>query len=388
MSGLIAAAVLAMLASAPTPPAAPAKAGAAVTTKRTNVGEAKRLYSIGEQAMGKGRATEAVDLWKRAILLLPATQDYDDLRHRLVLRLGYGMMVASESSGQRAYAVDAAQMLDRYAARHEQLFGDGEKAEKQRAEVYELLYEVETKLDATRGTPDADAPPEIATTTPDEGAPELEQRKVSVPGKRKLARPSVDDPQVRARLNSRATNVETGLVMAAPGFQKVHSARGQVRMHGLARPVGTGVGSADLQSLARAAFVSVRPALRACFAQAFARTPTEYVDTQAELVVEADGSVSAAEIVGRSVVDATGSKCVRERLADASIADGAPGERMRLRVPLLFYWQQEIVIDEATGQTGRDMDFLFRPRTPNEGQVSPMPPIEGRDFRKPQSTTW
>ncbi|MBC8070216.1 MAG: hypothetical protein IAG13_17930 [Deltaproteobacteria bacterium] len=388
MTGLITAAVWAWLASAPTDAAAPAERGTAVTTNRTNVGEAKRLYSIGEQAMGKGRATEAVALWKRAILLLPATKDYDDLRHRLVLRLGYGMMLASESSGQRAYAVDAAQMLDRYAARHEELFGDGEKAEQQRAEVYELLYEVETKLEATRGKPDADAPPEVAATTPDEGAPELEQRKVSVPGKRKLARPSVDDPQVRARLNSRATNVETGLVMAAPGFQKLHPARGLVRMHGLARPIGSSNGSADLQSIARAAFVSVRPALRTCFAQAFARTPTEYVDTQAELVVEPDGSVSAAEIVGSNVVDAAGSKCVRERLADASIEGGAPSERVRVRVPLLFYWEDARLIDEANGQTGRDMEFLFRKREMNYGLDSPMPSIEGGDFRTSQSLTW
>jgi hypothetical protein len=377
MAGIVTAMLLGTLVLAPAGKAAPTKPGVTLAAK-SDVTEAKRLYSIGEKVIVTGKAAQAVSLWRRAIVLLPPTAAYDDLRHKLVLRLGYGMIIAAEQTGDREFAVDAAYMLDRYAARHEQLFGDGAAAEKQRGEVYELLYEVETKLEEMPGAP------EHASTEPavqaDEGAPEISERHVVVPSKRRLDRPDANDPKVRAALDSRQNDPYSGLVMTAPGARLLHPARGLVRMHGLARPI---VESNDadhpleLHGLARAAFLSVRPALRGCYDAAFARTPTDVVDTEVELVLETDGTVSAAKITGAPVVDAIGTRCVAARLADARIADGHPDKRVRMRMPLVFFWRDAEFIDEASGASGRNaLDFVFRQRSLNHGSYNPMPPID------------
>src|SRR5262249_12578407 len=159
----------ALVSASPAPAAAPAKKPAA---KRSDVDEARRLYSIGEAELERGRAPEAVSLWRRAIVLLPATTDYDALRHKLVLRLGYGMLLASEQTGEPRFAIDGARLLDRYLVQHEQLFGFGPDAERERGEVYELLYELDNRAELPpASTPDAPA-------KVDPGAPAGMDRKI------------------------------------------------------------------------------------------------------------------------------------------------------------------------------------------------------------------
>ncbi|HWB75437.1 MAG TPA: hypothetical protein VG755_10780 [Nannocystaceae bacterium] len=348
--------------------------------RRSNVTEGKRLYTIGEQAMAKGKAAEAVALWRRAILLLPDTAEYDAVRHRLMMRLGYGLMVAYEQTGDRELGHDAVRMLERYADRHTQIFGDDRDKQKERAEIYELLGEAELQLERGVAKPVARVEHESPARI-DEGAPANMDRTVVVPSKRKLKRPSVDDPKIRAKLNSWATDPQTGLVLTRPTIAELHPARGLVRMQGIVRALeGTSGDRLALHHSARSAFVSVRPALRNCFDQAFARTPTEVVRTEAELVLEPDGSVSGAKIVGAPIVDGAGNRCVSETFADARIVAHAPAERVRVRVPLVFFWQPSILIDEANGVTGRDVEFAGRPRALNHGSEGGMGPIEGRDF--------
>jgi hypothetical protein len=317
---------------------------------------------------------------------LPATADYDTLRHRLVLRLGYGMMVASDQTGKLQFARDAEAMLERYATRHELLFGDGPDAEAQRGEVYELLYEVERRIDAPADTQAPSSPARI-----DDGAPADMHRTVKVPKKKKRELATIDDPLVVARLNSVATDVGTGLVMTKGNHARMHPARGAVKIDGLVGAREPQVLSSaehrELQTLARAAFVSVRPALRRCYEQAFARTPTDVLRTEVELVLEEDGRVSTAEIVGAAVVDPVGSDCVRDRFTTAQLVDALPPGRVRVRVPLVFYWQPEIVIDEKSGITGRDMEFMFRPVEKDPAAAYEMPPIEG-DAAKPKPNFW
>lgn len=348
--------------------------------RRSNVTEGKRLYTIGEQAMAQGKAVAAVALWRRAILLLPDTAEYDAVRHRLMMRLGYGMMVAYAQTGDRELGTDAVRMLERYADRHTQIFGGDRDKQKERAEIYELLGEAELQLErgvVTKAAVEHDAPARI-----DEGAPANMDRTVVVPSRRKLKRPSVDDPKIRAKLNSWTTDPQTGLVLTRPMLAEVHPARGLVRMQGIARAIEGTVGGdrLALHHVARSAFVSVRPALRNCFDQAFARTPTEVVRTEAELVLEPDGSVSGAKIVGAPIADGAGNRCVSETFADARIVAHAPPERVRVRVPLVFFWQPSILIDEANGVTGRDPELGNRPRALNHGSEGGMGPIEGRDF--------
>lgn len=349
--------------------------------RRANVTEGKRLYTIGEQAMARGKAAEAVGLWRRAVLLLPDTAEYDAVRHRLMMRLGYGMMVAYEQTGDRAFGNDAVHMLERYADRHTEIFGDERDKQKERAEIYELLGEAELQLERGVGTKAA----VVEHSTPariDEGAPANMDRTVVVPSKRKLKRPSVDDPEIRAKLNSFATDAQTGLVLTRPMLAEVHPARGLVRMQGIVRAI-EGTVSGDRLALhhsARSAFVSVRPALRNCFDQAFARKPTEVVRTEAELVLEPDGRVSNAKIVGAPIIDSAGNRCVSDTLAVARIVADAPRERVRVRVPLVFFWEPSILIDEANGVSGRDLEFRYRARAMNHGSKGSMGPIEGTGF--------
>jgi hypothetical protein len=259
---------------------------------------------------------------------------------------------------------------------HEQLFGYAPEAERERGEVYELLYELDNKS-AEKPAP----PPEPETPARvDPGAPEGMDRKVVVPSKRKLGRTSVDDPQTVEKLKSDFTNPFAGLVLTAPGMEVVHTARGLVRVTGVTQAIGTRVDGSEkraLHELARMAVKSVRPELQRCFEAAFARTPTAFVQTYADLVIESDGSVSQAEIVGAAIIDEPGTRCVTKRLADAQVDDG-PAQPVKLRVPLLFFWQDARYIDEATnGATGRSaIDFFGVRRTPNHGSEGNLPPIE------------
>ncbi|HWB75436.1 MAG TPA: hypothetical protein VG755_10775 [Nannocystaceae bacterium] len=373
MAGVLAAILCAVISAvAPAQASTPSKPARA----RSDVDEARRLYSIGEAELKKGHAPQAVSLWRRAIVLLPTIAEYDRLRHKLVLRLGHGMLLASEQTGEPRFAIDGARLLDRYLVQHEQLFGYGPDAERERGEVYELLYELDSKSEEAPAPPVEPEPPARV----DEGAPDGMERQVVVPSKRKLGRTSVDDPQTVEKLKSDFTTPWAGLVLTRPDVEIVHAARGLVRVTGLTQAIGVRVDGGEkraLHELARVAVRSVRPELQRCFEAAFARTPTAFVQTHAELAIEPDGSVSSAEIVGAAIIDAAGTRCAAKRLADVQVDEG-PAERVRLRVPLLFFWQDARYADEASGgRTIRSaIDFFGVRRELNHGSEGNLPSIE------------
>jgi len=114
---------------------------------RSDRAAAQRIYAVAEQRYAEQAYDEAVSLMRHALLQLPPTAEHDQLRHRLVLRMAHTQLMDFAASGQAAALHDAQQMLTRYLERHEQLFGDGEGARAERGEVYELLHQVETRLE-------------------------------------------------------------------------------------------------------------------------------------------------------------------------------------------------------------------------------------------------
>lgn len=345
---------------------------------RTDVTEAKRLYTAGEGQLTAGHAELAVALWRRAIVLLPATAAYDAQRHALILRLGYGLLLANHQTGDQRHLEQAAELLTRYAERHEQLFGDDAEAKAQRGAIYEQLYEVERRLD-----PPADSPADDGPTAPAEPSAEV----ATTPGetihrtvrvrKRRASAPSLDDARVFEWLAGPITNAETGLILTSPQLAPLTEARAYVRVAGRVRGPGRRSLSRQRshQALATAVLEAVRPDLRACFVDAFSREPTNVVQTDAEFTVTRRGRVRGARIVGAPVIDARGSACVDRHLAAAQPEN--PRSHGRLRVPLVFFWKDANSLDEGNGVIVRDwMDSFRRPREVNHGAETELPSID------------
>lgn len=347
---MLAAVLFAALAAAPAPPPS------------TDVGEAKRLYTLGEGHMGEGRSPEAVSLWRQAIALLPATAEYDVLRHDLVMRLGYGLLAAHHTTKDRRYLVEARRMLLLYVARHEKHVGDHTSAKADRDEVYEQLYEVESRLGESVDEPTADAlppvdplpevrpratkrvPPNRATTIVTEDG-EVYRREVHVDTTRR-DRPRVEDRKIRRELASPKTSPETGLWLTRSGFgtEALSGPRPYVRVYGQARPLVGSFRRRDQparQALVVATIRSVRDGLLLCYATAYAREPEKNVVlTEIELSIAKDGRVRHARITGAPVVDDRGTRCVARHLVDAR-APTTPDRAHRVRVPVVFFWQSE-----------------------------------------------
>lgn len=341
---MLAAVFLAALAVAPAKPT-------------SDVGEAKRLYTLGERHMDEGRTPEAVSLWRQAILLLPTTADFDELRHDLAMRLGYGLLAAHHETKDRRYLVEAQRMLLRYVERHEKLVGDHARAKTERDEVYEQLYEVESRLGSgdvappSDPLPPTDPLPEVrpratkksTVIVKDDG--DTYHREIHVDTRRREA-PSVEDRKIRRELASAKTSPETGLWLTRTdmGTGAISGPRPYVRVYGAARPLvghGRARDQPARQALAVATVRSVRDPLMLCYASAYARDPAKNVVlTEIELSIDKDGGVRHAKITGDAVVDDRGTRCVARHLASAR-APKAPGRAHRLRVPVVFFWKSE-----------------------------------------------
>lgn len=353
----------------------------------TSVPTAQRLYAVGEQHFAAGRAAEAVDLWRHAILQLPETSKYDGLRHKLVLRRAYGQLVAHAQTGDRAFLDDGQTMLLRYLERHEAIFGADKRAQTERGEVYEILYEFETRLEQ----PDAATPPagsKVAAASTKWAAP-LDERDEAIgdvranvmqqyrrsPGvagssqpysaardSHRLSRPvrdhevrvvhvdtrgrpSVDDPETRAALRSWATDPQPWLTQ--PTLVEFLPPRPYVRVGGLAQRVDGDRTRLGGQSIAHQVVRGVRPQLRACYDEAFARRPDEVASATVEFDVQPDGRVVRPRIVGGGVVDPIGDACVLDQLAAARIDPNPDRAAQRVRVPLTFFYDGAVYKDEA-----------------------------------------
>lgn len=345
--------------------------------------DAARIYTVGEERFAAGHYPEAVELWRHAILELPQTPGSDDLRHQLMLRLAYGQLMAWDQTRNVAYLEDAQQMLERYLARHEQLLGETEHAVAQRGEVYELLHQVEVALDPGSAVVVDDEPSDAADVLEDEGreadastiSAKLLAKPVSASRTElgsgdeayvedgefhrrvvvRSARPS-EDPATRARLDSDFANSEVGLLLTKGGFELIHGPRPLLRASGWARPADdTPTTLASRQrarmlgwSLLRAA----RPGLASCYDAAFARSPVAVERNIVELTVDAQGRVRDAQLVEGGLVDLLGELCLIEELESMQLAQPPEiAESARIQLPLTFFYQGPVVINESTGET-------------------------------------
>ena len=390
---------------------------------------AQRIYMVAEERYAAGDYANAVALMRHALLQLPSTADYDDLRHELVLRMAHTQLRDHAATGHPAPLHDAKQMLERYVVRHEQLFGESDRAREERGEAYELLALVDQRLDpvtvdygdaapatpvavevpASAATPEApvagsevtaalevpEPPAQLAVATPvapsrtievddgpavtrtaqrvdDEGN---EVRDLVVSGKRR--RPSVDDPAVRAKLASPFTTGWLGGVMTAYGVTKMRDARPLVR--GQSRLAGSGDLSQHLlarragQSLLR----SARQGLRDCYAAAYARQPVDALESAVEASVHPDGSISHVRIVDGGLVDGYGDACLIEALQATAVAPlGEESvEPVRVQVALVFFYEGALYINEGTGEQTHEGGVMLSapaPRLPGLPAINRM----------------
>lgn len=381
-------------------------AGSGLRARAPESGEsvARRLYAVGEQRFAEGRADQAVALWRHAITQLPQTAQYDELRHKLVLRLGYGQLVAYETTGKLAHLYDGARMLERYLAKHESLFGGRGHAKAERDQVYDLLGEIEIRIakpprpaglaDAAPVVADASEPPPfdpflrgipsrpktLDTSVAEDPQPTpMAQRKaweaahpdrawgrpreddrglerVVIVDRRKLAQPDIHDPVVREAL--RRWDPFAGAILTAPSIAQVHGPRALVRIGGLARRTDGQGERLAAHGLAAAAIRSARPALRACYDAAFARNPSFVATTEVSFTVQADGTIAQPRIVEGTTGDSFGDICVLERLAAVKLPAIEGGEATPVSIPLTFFYEGARYLNEANGAQGANTYHL------------------------------
>ena len=319
-----------------------------------------QMYALGEARYSEGYLGEAVELWKHSLVALPPNEHNDELRHKLVLRIAHGQLMKWAISKETVPLRDAQAMLSRYLEKHQALFGDTERANAERGEVYEILYEVETRLPggerfeaAQAGdveVEDAEDVEEPETATADAYVPSTkgEVRKINV----KTPRPSVDDPEMRAKLRSEFANAENGYLLAAPELATLHDTRVLVR-GGPPRVVEGSVRGARKKArrAARSLVEAARADLEQCFTAAISRFPAPHASGIVQLTIDDKGEVSRAHFVDGGVIDVLGDVCVRAELQATTVPDTRAHAPMTITVPLTFLVEEETVMYEGTGRS-------------------------------------
>ena len=309
--------------------------------------ESRQLYAIGEVAYEDGRYGDAVALFRQALLALPQTAAADDLRHALILRIAHTQLLAWDATGSTTYLTDAQAMLERYAIVHEEIAGDGARAQAERGEVYELLYEVESALEPEDEAEPSD-PSEAEAEPIDDHAGEAltpaMTRKIRVRDSR-LA--SLDDPRVKARLSSKFSDPVAGLVLTKGIDGLLHGPRPLVRILG-ARAEGN-ADAEDRRRARKAAVAAIRGArveLRDCYRRAYARNRIDAVDAKLTVVLDPDGTVARAELVDG--LDTIGNACVQTRV-EAQRVEEPPSRTVDVEVALSFFYEGAKRVEGSSG---------------------------------------
>jgi hypothetical protein len=317
---------------------------------------ARRIYWLGERAYASGQYASAVDLWRHALLQLPATRAGDEVRHALILRIAHGQLVAFETEGSKADLIDGHAMLTRYLDRHALLFGDGSGAERERGEVYELLYEFERRLEP--------AEPEPAETEPAEAElAEAEQAQADDPaasdGRRhdsargdvrtvRVRRQPMRSPaEIRALFSESRTDPEQGFASTEPEVAHVHGPRPLVRVKRAVAREPAPSGRKRARRWGRALARDVRPTWRECYANAVARRPDDHVVVDLDIAADASGRITRVEVVEGSLVDPLGDVCLVESLMGAS-SPIDPGITLALK--LEFFIEGDVFVREWDGR--------------------------------------
>lgn len=364
--------------------------------QRTVSPTAARIYMLGEERFAEGRYPEAVALWGHALLQLSPDASADTVRHKLLARMGHGLLQAYGATGDPSFLADGKAMCELYLAKHEALFGETEGALAERGDFYELLHEFEWRLEASveaaasqqpsgaasaaaasmaekaaepQAQPEAEAEPTAQTVATagvelDDGD-EL-QRFIRV---RRVQWAKLDDPEVQAYFRDQRF---LGPSLLDYGNDWAQEPRVLVRVAGLPRPLDAQADAVRRQTARRLGFAVVdhaRPALRRCYELAMTRDPVMAARVDVSLTVDRDGTVDQPLLVGGSLVDAEGDVCLAQALRDVALASTEHGEALAIAVPLLFFFQDAKTDGDITGARG-----------PGYGSVpDPMPPIDEFD---------
>ncbi len=330
-------------------------------TVQPDVARAGRFYRTGEALFDQGEPAMAVGMWRHALLALPEDARYDEVRHELMMRMGYGLMVAAHEEGNPSHLELAIEMLERYLARHEALFGDDPDHAAEREQIFEIMGEVTVALDDMRDDDDAvlaEADGPVDTHEGEILQPKFE-RQVQV---KRLQQPGVEDPRVREQLRGGFFEPGSAGSLTAAGTFVVTPARPLVRMRRLPRREADG--SRARLSAALPVIADVRAELEQCYLAAFARRPHDVVDVTLEFTPSARGTARRPEIRHGSLIDPLGDACLLEAL-EGSTALPNTGRDERLVVELRFFWQGARIASEIDG-TSPDM-------FPNPDRGAPRP---------------
>jgi hypothetical protein len=353
---------------------------------------AKRLYMQGEEHYAKGDYANAVALWRHALLQLPRTPDADELRHKLILRMAHGQLAAYHATADANYLLQAQGMLERYAEKHEALFGDDPEAMKERGDVWEILHEVELRLEPERFADEESADAVVETTEVADASPNEPEGTTDTKVARARAsqpvdthegeavggnihrdvvvdtrsRTSIDDPVVRQRLATEFSTGWGGPFLTAAGVAMLHGPRPLVRVSGLPKVVEHAASPSAARRTAWRVVREVRPQLEQCYADAYARRPVDVTDATVSITIDERGEVSRVTLVDGGLVDGDGDACLLDVVDEVRVEPEAPAIA-RVEVPFRFFYQG-----------ARGMSETFDPKDPpTAGAESPgLPPTD------------
>ena len=324
----------------------------APTPKEAVSPQAKRLYALAEASFADGDYEGALILWRQVFLQLPEGKQADALRHKLVERMTYGLTSGYVATGDEGLLVQAHQLLTRYLEKHEQLFGYGGDAIRERWELSAALNDVDRELMRVQaGERPPPTPAQLAARQRQTRADKLSGDEFTL-DEGLESRFSVETPKPPNKTlkflekdSARRFFVHPGLnggsLFSTPG-KPLYGPRILVRM-GIPKFADDGLTSDLRQSArarARASIKTVRPVVAACFTQAMGRVPRSWTKVDVNMVIQPDGSLERVYIAEGDLLDRRGNLCLLRALEGASSPTaGGPAQRVAVRVPLTVFFQ-------------------------------------------------
>lgn len=285
---------------------------------------AQTYYLAGEAAYEDADYGQAAALWKRAVIELPRRPAYDGLRHKLLVRVGHGQLMAYASTGDQAYLDEGIAMLEAYAERHTQLLGDTAEAQDERGQVFELIGEMEVAREDRRAS--QTELPEMQAETPEEDSfvdPHADEiltedgleREVRVRG---YERPDVNDPVTRAKLASPfANDLQPGVLTRSGSFS--YEPRALVRLTRLPLP-RAGNDAAAASRVGRSVVSVGRRVMQDCYAEHLSEGTTETA-VRVQISVADDGAVTLANLASGSLGSEDADACLVDGLETVQLAE-------------------------------------------------------------------
>jgi hypothetical protein len=346
-----------------------------------------RLYQLGESLALRGDHVGAVALWRQTFLLLPSGPEADALRSKLVVRMSRGVLMAYQGTQNPAYLDWGRQVLERYLAKLDELHGD--HGIHGRSELFELLGELEAKLEAVETTESArsrDAgQSELADAAKAGGGPVDDARSTSIDGEaapddrdmatdidsafdnlhehenthrgepvdpRGMSRSVVvrdrgrlarlDDPRVQRHLRHPSP---LGQTLFESDYGRYHATRVLVR-RGVSRALDPDSSHEERRAARRRAADAVRAArdkLATCYEEALSRKPQLVTRIAFELTFATDGSLDGVSIAEGHLVDAVGDACAMWAFMGVQLEPVAEAmsSEVQVEVPLTVFLQPE-----------------------------------------------